>query len=233
MFAKKPRAMKLLRLIKDMGFEILDVNGVNLCHLLARKNGKLSADTELISAMADAGFSYLALPFESSSQRIIDKYASGKWRVDRTDTKSIIETFTDYGIKVSGNYMIGYPDESVTEIFDTIRMARRHVDYGLDYALFFAAVPFPGTTLFDMAVREGYLDADFDPDAMRWTRSVMRNTEIDADALEHIRQLAWLIVNRPGFVDYKLGMTIDGAPSQFEQAVAIEDSGASYALESA
>lgn len=211
LLAKKPRAMQLLRTIKDMGFDILDVNGVNVCHLLANRNGRLDIDTDIIGAMAAAGFRHLALPFESGSQRMIDQYGSGKWRIDQVDTKRLIGAFTEAGIRVSGNYMIGYPGETVGEIFETIKLARRHVDQGLDYAAFFTVVPFPGTALFDMAIRDGYLDANFDPDAMRWTKSIMRNLAMEPDALEHVRHLAWMTVNRPDYVDYKRAMTMGSA----------------------
>ena len=210
LLAKKPRALRLFKLITDMGFELLDVNGVNICHLFVKKSGELHVDLELIGAMADAGFTTIALPFESATQRIIDKYASGKRTVDPTgrDTGKLIRAFNDAGIRVSGNYMIGYPDETVAEIFDTVRTARRNVDQGLDYALFFAVVPFPGTVLFDLAVRNGHLSGDFEPDEMRWTKSIMRNLAMDSDALEKVRQLAWLIVNRPEYVEYKVGMSM-------------------------
>jgi anaerobic magnesium-protoporphyrin IX monomethyl ester cyclase len=210
LLAKKSRAMRLFELIAGMGLSLLDVNGVNLCHLFVNKHGKRQVDFELIEAMARAGFTTIALPFESASQRIIDKYASGKRTVDPTgaDTADLIPAFNAVGIRVSGNYMIGYPDETVREVYETIRSARRHVDQGLDYVLFFNVVPFPGSALFEMAVRENYLDPDFDPDLMRWTKTIMRNLAMDADTLERVRDLAWFIVNRPDYVDYKIGMTM-------------------------
>ena len=104
--------------------------------------------------------------------------------------------------------MIGYPDETVDEIFETITMAKRNVEEGLDYALFFAVVPFPGSALFMQAVRDGHMDQDFDPDELRWTKSIMRGLNIDTEALEHLRQLAWLLVNRSDYVRYKRGMTL-------------------------
>jgi anaerobic magnesium-protoporphyrin IX monomethyl ester cyclase len=214
LLAKKARAMQLLLMVKELGFEILDVNGVNLCHLLVRKNGRLDIDTDLIGTMAAAGFRLLTLPFESGSQRMIDKYGSGKWRIEQIDTKRLIRAFADAGIKVSGNYMIGYPGETVAEILATVKMARRHIEEGLDYAAFFTVVPFPGSELFDLAIREGHLDPDFDPDVMRWTKSIMRNLALEADALEHLRNVAWHAVNRPDYVDYKRGMALSEAVAE-------------------
>jgi radical SAM superfamily enzyme YgiQ (UPF0313 family) len=210
LFAKKRRAIEIFRMVKQLGLKLLDVNGVNLCHLHRGKQGtsELQVDYELIEVLAEAGMESIALPFESASQRILDRYASAKWRVASTNTSRLIKAFNDHDIRVSGNYMLGYPDETVEEIFETITMAKRNVEEGLDYALFFAVVPFPGSALFMQAVRDGHIDQDFDPDELRWTKSIMRGLNIDTEALEHLRQLAWLLVNRSDYVRYKRGMTL-------------------------
>jgi radical SAM superfamily enzyme YgiQ (UPF0313 family) len=166
---------------------------------------------ELVAALGEAGFTYVTLPFESATQRILDRFATAKWVIADADTEQLFGAFSDAGIRISGNYMIGYPDETPNEIFETVRMARRHVDQGLDYALFFTVVPFPGSALFNWALKNGKLAENFDPDAMLWTRSTMRNLPMEPSALEHVRQLAWLVVNRTEHVDYKRGMLMQDA----------------------
>jgi anaerobic magnesium-protoporphyrin IX monomethyl ester cyclase len=217
LFAKKRRAAEIFGLIKGMGFNLLDVNGINVCHLHAGEKSGLRVDTEFIGVLADAGFTFLTLPFESAEQRIIDKYASSKWKVSKVDARKLIDACADAGIHTSGNYMMGYPDETAAEVFNTIEMAKRHVDYGLDYALFFTVVPFPGSALFDDALRNGHLSSDFNTDEMRWTKSIMHGMLMDAVTLEHIRQLAWLLVNRPDYVKYKRTMTMSDKPSEMER----------------
>ena len=85
----------------------------------------------------------------------------------------------------------------------TIMLAKRHVEEGLAAASFFVIVPFPGTALYDMVIRDGMLSPDFNPDDMRWTRSIMTNTPVSAETLEHIRTLAWKLVNPTQFVQDK------------------------------
>lgn len=214
LFAKKKRAFDIFRMLPGMGLKLLDVNGINLCHLHRGRQGssELQVDDEFIDVLGEAGFTSLALPFESASQRILDRYASSKWKIEHTNTAKVIRAFNDAGIRVSGNYMLGYPDESIDEIFQTITMAKRNVEEGLDYALFFAVVPFPGSELFEMAVRDGHIDRDFNPDEMRWTKSIMRNMRVDPSTLEHLRQLAWLLVNRSEYVSYKRTMLVPEVP---------------------
>ena len=203
LFAKKKRAYDMFNLVKEMGLQLLDVNGINICHLYKNNGHNLEVDMEFLEMLRAAGFQFLTLPFESASQRILDKYATSKWNVDRTNTKQLIKAFTASGIAVSGNYMIGYPDETKNEIDETILLAKQHVQDGLDYALFFAVVPFPGTALFTTVIRNGQLDPNFNTDEMRWTKSIMKNLAMDSESLEHVRQMAWLLVNRSEYVAYK------------------------------
>jgi radical SAM superfamily enzyme YgiQ (UPF0313 family) len=104
---------------------------------------------------------------------------------------------------VLGNYTVGYPDESFEELMETLMMAKRHMSEGLDVASFFCIVPFPGTTLYDMALKGGHLSRDFDPDTMSWTAPIMANTLVPAETLERIRHVAWKLVNRSEFVAAK------------------------------
>ena len=218
LFAKKKRAYKLFELVKAMDMKLLDVNGINIAHMQKNYGGKLGADDEFIGVLADAGFSFLTLPFESSSQRLLDKYSTSKWQVRLTNTAQLLKSLEAHNIRAAGNYMMGYPDETEIEIQETILMAKRHIDEGLNHALFFTVVPFPGSRLYDMAIANGQLDAEFDPDTMRWTKSILRNLAMPTDSLERIRQLAWLTVNRTEYVNYKIAQRVN--PSDTTLAVA-------------
>ncbi len=198
--------------------KLLDVNGINIAHMQKNYGGKLGADDEFIGVLADAGFSFLTLPFESSSQRLLDKYSTSKWQVRLTNTAQLLKSLEAHNIRAAGNYMMSYPDEIEIEIQETILMAKRHIDERLNHALFFTVVPFPGSRLYDMAIANGQLDAEFDPDTMRWTKSILRNLAMPTDSLERIRQLAWLTVNRTEYVNYKIAQRVN--PSDTTLAVA-------------
>jgi len=222
LFAKKKRAYELFRLVREMGLHLSDVNGINIVHLLTNRGGKLVIDREFLEVLADAGFRMLHLPFESANQRIIDEYSTSKWSTDKVDTDELIRVCNDVGIKTAGNYMIGYPDETLEEIYNTILMAKRHVGNGLNHAALFAVVPFPGTEIYDMVIASGQLDRDFDTDQMKWTKSILKGLAVPAETLEHLRQLAWLTVNRPSYVDYKINMRVkkpQPVPASLTQAV--------------
>jgi len=208
LLAKKKRATALFREAAKMGLKLADVNGVNIVHLLKNEKQKLVVDQEFLEVIAEAGFKWFHLPFESGVQRLLDDYSTSKWVIDETPVEELIRKCNDLGIHVAGNYIIGYPDETIEEIYTTVRMAKRHVEQGLNHAAILALVPFPGTEVFDRVVANGQLARDFDTDSMKWTKSVLGGLAVPAESLEYMRQLAWLTVNKSDFVDYKIGMRV-------------------------
>jgi radical SAM superfamily enzyme YgiQ (UPF0313 family) len=208
LFAKKKRAYSLFESVAEMGLHLSDVNGINIVHLLKNFGGRLDIDTEFLEILSAAGFHMLHLPFESANPRLIEKYSSGKWNPSQTDTKKLLKECERAGIMTAGNYMIGYPDETLAEIHKTILMAKMHVEEGMNHAALFAVVPFPGTKVYDMVIKNGQLDPNFDTDQMKWTKSILKGLAVPAETLEHLRQLAWLTVNSTDFVNYKINMRV-------------------------
>jgi hypothetical protein len=56
---------------------------------------------------------------------------------------------------------------------------------------------------------------------MKWTKSILKGLAVPADTLEHIRQLAWLTVNRNEFVDYKIKMRVAKPDRSEDDAVPV------------
>ena len=199
LLAKKARAIRIFEMLAGYGLRLADVNGVNLSHLFRSVSGRLEPDADLLACMAACGFDEVSLPFESGSQRILDQYASKKWSVARTDTAALVRAVKAAGMRASGNYTIGFPDETLDEVKATLRLARDHVAAGVDEVNVFLIVPFPGSVLFDQARAGGYLD-EWNPDEMRWFTPVMRNTTVPPEQLKVIRELAWEFLNPAPYV---------------------------------
>ena len=205
LLAKPYRAIEIFKQIKKEGLNLADVNGVNLVHLFKRsKNGKLDVNQELLEMMVEVGFKQLVLPFESGSQRIIDKYASGKWSLEKMDVSKLVRKAKEIGLKVPGNFMIGFPDETPKELSTTVDLAKKLVQEGLTYASFFIVIPYPGSKLYEEAISRGNLSKNFDTDVFHWGNPVMENTLIPAEELIRIRKQAWKQVNDPKYVKGKL-----------------------------
>ena len=196
-FGRKKRAIKILERMIDLDFRVMNINGINIIHLVKKGVGefKWEPDVELIELMAKAGFTDFSLPFESGNTRIIKKWASNKWDVENTNIKGLIKTFNDNNIKMHANYMIGFPDETKEEIHNTIEFARQNVEWGITTSGFFIVMPLPGTKIFDYCIEKGHLPKDYDIDRMSWRKANMINIGVKPDELEAIRDRAWEEIN--------------------------------------
>ena len=196
LLAKKARALRIFNELRRRRLTLSSVNGVNIAHLFRRVNGAMEVDVELLEAMAEAGFREIQLPFESGCQRIIDKYATGKLDLS-LDMTALIRTAKRLGIIVGGNYTFGYPDETYEELTETILLAQRHMDEGLDRANLMIIVPFPGTLLYDRAMEGGHLSPSFDVDMMNWMYPTMTGTIVHPEVLRYVTRLCWKMLNPP------------------------------------
>ncbi len=176
-----------------MGLDLLDVNGINMVHLVKKSDrpGWMVPDEELIELLAEVGFSDIGLPFESGNMRILKKWCSNKLPLDRFDPKELIKTIKKYNINVDTNYMIGFPDETRDEIFETIEFGKNMMDYGIDSSNFFLVMPLPGTPLFDYCIENNHLPKDYNPDNFQWTKANLDNICVGKKELEAIRDQAW------------------------------------------
>ena len=196
-FGRKKRAIKILEKMIDLNFRVMDINGINIIHLVKKGKGKFKyePDTELIQLMGKAGFTDFSFPFESGNPTMIKKWASGKWDVENTNVKALIQTFNDNNIKMHANYMIGFPDETKEEIYNTIEFAKQNAEWGITTSGFFIVMPLPGTTMFDYCIENGHLAKDFNIDKMSWRKANMINIGVTPEELEEIRDKAWEDVN--------------------------------------
>ena len=197
LLARKKRALNIFRMMIKFGFKLGDVNGINLSH--THKNdgtGRIVIDDEMLEAMAEAGFKRLSFPVESGSQRIIDKWASGKISHETYDISALIRKANALGITVSSCYLIGYPDETYEELAQTILVAKKHMDAGSEYVNFTIVTPFPGTALYDYVVQNNLLLPGVEIADLDWLRPSMR-TIIDPFYLEFISRKVWEFINKP------------------------------------
>ena len=200
-FGMKRRAVRLLKSITGLGLELMDVNGINMIHLVKKSNksGWLIPDEEVIELLAEVGFKDIVLPFESANLRIIKKWCSNKLALDRFDPGKLIRTIKKYKINVGTNYMIGFPDETREEIENTINFAKKMKENGLDHSNFYLVMPVPGTPIFEYCIKNGHLPLDYNPDRFQWTKANLSKTEVPARELEKLRDDAWNTCNHEEF----------------------------------
>ena len=211
LLADKARVKAIFKRVRDHNLMISNVNGVNLIHFFERSQPtpvKWPIDVEYLEILRDAGFDQMVFPVESGSPRIVKLHATNKVILERMDLVELMRTMTKLGIKAPVNMMIGFPDETESEIQQSIDLALRLKDAGAPYVTFFIPIPFPGSRLHEIAIAGGHLDREFDPDNMNWKKPVMKNTAVPGEKLEEIRDWANEKVNTETHVRLRLEQSV-------------------------
>ncbi len=107
-----------------------------------------SVAPDRLKMMRKAGCTYIGFGIESGSQKMLDAMDK-KVKVDRA--KDAIRMARKEGISVNATFIIGFPGETRETVMETVNFAR---EVKIPLALFFAN-PYPGTELFNMAVKMG------------------------------------------------------------------------------
>jgi anaerobic magnesium-protoporphyrin IX monomethyl ester cyclase len=130
-------------LSRGLGLALSLPNGVRLDKL----------DAELVRLLERTGCYSLTVGVDSGSQRVLD---SMDRQVTLEGMRTGIRLIKEHSrIRVTGNFILGLPGETLADIGRTIRYART---VGLDRAYFAVYLPLPGSPLFDELRAAGALE---------------------------------------------------------------------------
>ena len=117
-------------------------------------NAKANVPRETLVKLKAGGLRLLLVGYESGDQQILHNIKKGM-RVE------VAEKFTqdchDLGIQIHGTFIVGLPGETKETLEKTKAWARKINPHTIQVSL---AAPYPGTYLYDQAVREGWLDVE-------------------------------------------------------------------------
>jgi radical SAM superfamily enzyme YgiQ (UPF0313 family) len=105
----------------------------------------------LVEKMRRAGCWILFLGIESGCQKILD--AIGK-RITVEQARKAVKIVKEAGIQVLGSFIIGFLQDTIETINETIRFAKT---LNLDYAEFSILTPYPGTPIYEHAKKNNLL----------------------------------------------------------------------------
>lgn len=144
-----------------------------------------TVDAEILDLMQRAGCWMVSYGIESGDDAVLRR--CGK-KITREKVIEAVRLAQAAGIKVAGHFVLGLPGETEASAERTLDLART---LDLDFANFYAAVPFPGSALYDEALREGWLHGQ---DWTRFAQSefVMDLPTIASARLRRIRRRAYL-----------------------------------------
>ena len=115
-------------------------------------NAKANVPRETLKVLREGGLRLLLVGYESGNQKILHNIKKGM----RTDVaRRFTKDCRDLGITIHGTFIMGLPGETKETIEETIRFANEINPHTIQVSL---AAPYPGTFLFDQAVKNGWLD---------------------------------------------------------------------------
>jgi radical SAM superfamily enzyme YgiQ (UPF0313 family) len=117
-----------------------------ICSFHAQTRGN-SVDRDLLTEMRRSGFDSLMLGFETASNRLMNQI---KKKETVEDNIAAAKLATELGFAVEATFIFGFPGEMYRDRLEALLMARSLITR----ARFNNATPYPGTELYDIAVKE-------------------------------------------------------------------------------
>ena len=106
-------------------------------------------DAGILTLMKRAGVRGVNFGVESGDNAVLAAAGRKSWEQERT--REVIALCRRYGIGTKGFFILGLPGEDTASLKRTIECAR---NLDPDYAVFMIAMPFPGTKLFDLYLKD-------------------------------------------------------------------------------
>ena len=115
-------------------------------------------DEGLLNLMKEAGCKRVAFGIESGVQSILDGIKKG---INLEQVRKAVKLTKKAGIEIIAYFILGLPGETKDLSEQTIRFAK---ELNPDYVKFNLAVPYPGTEMYDQALKDGLIQS------MDWER---------------------------------------------------------------
>lgn len=142
-------------------------------------------DYETGKAMRDAGAHTIYFGIESGSRRTLEFIGKG---ITVEQALHAVSAARKAGLRTLGSFVIGFPYETAEDIKATIKFSNR---VGVDLAQFTVATPYPGTRLWEIALKENLL---LTRDWRKFTTVdvVMRNLHLTAEQIQRLFLWAYI-----------------------------------------
>lgn len=99
--------------------------------------------------MKKAGINWLGLGIESANPSV---RSGANKQIKKDDIIAVVRAIQSAGINVGANYIFGLPDDNLETMQETLDMA---IEINSEWANFYCAMAYPGSELYNNAVRDG------------------------------------------------------------------------------
>lgn len=149
--ANKERLKEIAKLMSDLNIKVR-------IGCSARAN---MVDDETMKLLKSMGVVKIVLGLESGNERMLTylKGIDGRTTVTVAQNYEAVRLANKYGILVNAGFVIGSPDETEEEIMDTYKLAATS---GLNHFEVYIITPLPGTPIWDLAKKKGFVTDDMD-----------------------------------------------------------------------
>ncbi len=220
-FMTAKRVVEEMSVIKKMGINnilfrdatfTLDMNRAkDICKLIINKKLKINwwcetrinvLNEELIKIMKKAGCKGINVGVETMSENLI--VSQGKPGVTLNDVIRIRKSAKKYGIKLHFLMIVGLPNDNVGGLYSTYKYL---IKLKPESAGFSVITPYPGTKMFDQAIKEGLI-GKFDWTKFKGNISNMKTKYLSQNEIEFGRYLLMISNNllKRNFLFNNLGL---------------------------
>jgi radical SAM superfamily enzyme YgiQ (UPF0313 family) len=150
--------MRNIKLADEMF--VLNVRHVtSICDLIIERGYDLniwayarvdSVKDSMLDKLKRAGFNWLALGIEAADDKVLTD-VDKRYKVG--EVHKTVHKLKDAGINTIGNYIFGLPEDTTDTMQQTLDLA---LDLNCEFANFYSAMAYPGSPLYDQAVRQGW-----------------------------------------------------------------------------
>jgi hopanoid biosynthesis associated radical SAM protein HpnJ len=117
-------------------------------------NAKANVPYKTLKVLKENGLRLLLVGYESGNQQILHNIKKGM-RIEVA--KQFTADCHKLGVKIHGTFIVGLPGEDQNTLKETIAFAKEINPHTIQVSL---AAPYPGTFLYNQAVKEGWLDIE-------------------------------------------------------------------------
>jgi radical SAM superfamily enzyme YgiQ (UPF0313 family) len=166
-----------------------------------------SVREDQLELFKNAGVNWLALGIEAGNPQV--RLEIDKGRFKQVDIREVVQQIKDAGINVLGNYMFGFPEDTMDTMQETLDLA---LELNCEHANFYAAMALPGSPLYLEAKKNNWeLPQTFDEFAfLSYDCKPLRTKSLSSAEVLKFRDESWqkYFTHKPflELVESKFGM---------------------------